>query len=79
MKIEGEMKDILVWTCFLYGHNKFTPLIVPKINIFNRPKRRQRNPVTEDIKHRVGKRLKTQNRQESFKGDQTQVQVCSQK
>jgi hypothetical protein len=53
-----KVEDIVVWTCFLHGHNKVTPLRVPKINILNRPKRRQRNPVTEDIKHNVGKRLR---------------------
>jgi len=33
-------------------------LRVTKINILNRPKRRLRIPVTEDIKHMVGKRLR---------------------
>jgi hypothetical protein len=77
MKVEGEIKNIVVWTCFLHGHNKVTPLRVPKINILNKPKRRQRNPITEDIKHKVGKKTKAQNRQ--VKGDQMQVQVCSQR
>lgn len=55
MNVEGEIKDMVVWTCFLRGHNKVTPLRVSKINILNTPKRRQKNPVTEDIKHKQEK------------------------
>jgi hypothetical protein len=40
IKVEGDIKDIVVWTCFLHGYNKITPLRVPKINILNGSKGR---------------------------------------
>jgi hypothetical protein len=40
MKVEGDIKDIVVCTCFLHAYNKVTPLRVPKINIVNGPKGR---------------------------------------
>jgi hypothetical protein len=57
MKVEGEIKDIVLWTCFLHGYKEVTLLRAPKINILSRPRRGQRNQVTEDIKHKVGRRL----------------------
>jgi hypothetical protein len=40
MKVQGEIKDIVVWACVLHGYNEVTPLRVPQMNILNRPRRR---------------------------------------